>query len=153
MQEALSAINWKVIFLLAGVLPLGIAIDKTDAAMLLSSWLLQNLQSYGPQIILTGFFLLSMLLTNLISNQATAALLAPIAIKFANDIGANPRAFLIAITFAASLSFMTPVGYQTNTLILGPGNYKFTDFLKIGLPLNLILWIVASLLIPIYWPL
>jgi di/tricarboxylate transporter len=153
MQEALSAINWKVIFLLAGVLPLGIAMDKTGAAMLLSNWLLQNLQRFGPQIILAGFFLLSMLLTNLISNQATAALLAPIAIKFANDIGANPRAFLIAIAFAASLSFMTPVGYQTNTLILGPGNYKFIDFLKVGLPLNLILWIVASLLIPLYWPL
>ncbi|MFP4459001.1 MAG: SLC13 family permease [Candidatus Zixiibacteriota bacterium] len=152
-DDALSSINWKVIFLLAGVIPLGIAMEKTGAANLISDLMVSNLENLGPHAILAGIFLLSMVLTNIISNQATATILAPIAISTANNTNVNPRAFLLAITFAASLSFMTPVGYQTNTLIYGPGNYRFTDFLKVGLPLNIILWIIASLMIPIFWPL
>lgn len=151
-EEAYQAVNWKVIFLLAGVIPLGTAMENSGAAELLSGSLLGALQPFGPTAVLSGFFFVSMMLTNVISNQATAALLAPIALQTAETLGVSSRPFLMAITYAASLSFMTPVGYQTNTMIYGPGQYKFTDFTKVGTPLNLILWAVGSFVIPWYWP-
>jgi di/tricarboxylate transporter len=151
-EEAYQAINWKVIFLLAGVIPLGTAMENSGAAEILSSTLLEGLQPFGPTAVLSGFFFASMMLTNVISNQATAALLAPIAIQAAETIGVSSRPFLMAITYAASLSFMTPVGYQTNTMIYGAGQYNFTDFTRVGTPLNIILWILATFLIPLIWP-
>jgi len=151
-RQAYQSINWKVLFLLAGVIPLGTAMSKTGAARMLSDFVLESLGVWGPQAVLSGFFLLTMLLTEMISNQATAALLAPIAIQAAGHLGVDPRPFLLGITFAASLSFMTPMGYQTNTLIYGPGHYKFTDFTKVGAGLNLIFWIIATAMIPVIWP-
>ena len=150
-EEAYQAINWKVILLLAGVIPLGTAMENSGAADILSEVLLGTLQPLGPTAVLSGFFLASTLLTNVISNQATAALLTPIAIQAAGTLGVSTRPFLMAITYAASLSFMTPVGYQTNTMIYGPGQYKFTDFTKVGTPLNVILWILGTILIPLIW--
>ncbi|PEN13035.1 SLC13 family permease [Longibacter salinarum] len=151
-EEAYQAINWKIIFLLAGVIPLGTAMENTGAAGILSATLIDTLGPIGPTAVLSGFFFLSMMLTNIISNQATAALLAPIALQAAESLGVDSRPLLMAITYAASLSFMTPVGYQTNTMIYGPGQYKFTDFTKVGTPLNILLWILATFLIPWIWP-
>ncbi|MAL16448.1 MAG: SLC13 family permease [Balneola sp.] len=150
-EQAYQSINWKVIFLLGGVLPLGVAMQKTGAADLMASTVISSLEVYGPTAVLSAFFFLSMMLTNLISNQATAALLAPIAIEAASSIGVNAEPMLVAVTMAASLSFMSPIGYQTNTMIFGPGQYRFMDFVKVGTPLNLLFWIIGSFAIPIFW--
>ena len=143
--------NWKVIFLLAGVIPLGLAMQKTGAARLLSDIIVQTVGQLGPRAVLSGYFLLTTLLTAMISNQATAAILAALAIETAGELGVQARPFLMAITFAASLSLITPWGYQTNTLIYGPGRYRFTDFAKVGAPLNLLFWILGTVFIPIFW--
>ncbi len=152
LEQAYRAIEWRVIFLLAGVLTLGIAMEKTGAAGIIASSLVSLLGGLGPTAMVSAFFLLTLVFTNFISNNATAALIVPIAIITADSLGVNSRPFLMAVTFAASLSFATPVGYQTNTMIFGPGNYKFTDFVKIGVPLDIIIWLLASLLIPVIFP-
>jgi di/tricarboxylate transporter len=151
-REAYQAVNWKVLFLLAGIIPLGVAMEKTGGAGALSDLVLSGLGSFGPQAVMSGFFLLTMLLTAMISNQATAALLAPIGIEAARQMDVSATPFLMGITFAASLSFITPMGYQTNTLIYGPGHYRFTDFTRVGAGLNLIFWIIATVMIPVFWP-
>lgn len=151
-EEAYQSINWKVIFLLGGVLPLGIAMQKTGAAQLMVDGMITHFEHLGPTAVLSAFFFLSMMLTNLISNQATAALLAPIAIEAAITLGIDATPLLVAVTMAASLSFMTPIGYQTNTMIFGPGQYKFTDFVKVGTPLNILFWIIGTFTIPYFWP-
>jgi di/tricarboxylate transporter len=152
LEEAYKAINWKVIFLLGGILPLGIALQESGTAQLLVNSLLQPLIKFGPVIVLALLYFITAVMTETMSNNAAAILLAPIAFSIAELLGVSPRPFLIAITFAASTSFATPIGYQTNTMIYAPGGYKFFDYSKIGIPLNLLFWIIAVLLIPILWP-
>lgn len=152
MEEAYNAVDWKVIFLLAGVIPLGIAMERTGAAQVLVDFVLDLTASWGPTGVLAGLYLLTNALTSFMSNNATAILLVPIAISAAAGLGVSPKPFLMAITFAASSSFATPVGYQTNTLVYGPGGYRYLDFTWVGLPLTLIFWVLASVLIPMFWP-
>ncbi len=152
-EEAYGAIEWNVLFLLAGMLALGAAMEKTGASTMLAEGMIDRVGGFGPIALLAAFFGVTMLLTEAMSNNATVALLLPIAITTAHSIDANPHAFMFAVVFAASSSFMTPVGYQTNTMIYGPGQYRFVDFVRVGAPLNLIFWVLGTLLIPWFWPL
>ena len=150
-EDAYRAINWQVIFLLAGVLPLGVAMHTSGAAGWLAEQTVGLVGDMGPVAVLAAFYLLTAIMTETMSNAAAAVLLAPIAISTAEQIGADPRPFLMAITFAASTGFSTPVGYQTNTMIYVPGGYRYTDFLRAGVPLNLIFCILSVIFIPRFW--
>jgi len=152
MQEAYTAIDWQVIFLLAGAISLGVALDTSGAALLISNSMIDMVGSLGPTAIVSILYLITTLLTSTMSNNASAVLLAPIGISVAASLGVDARPFLMAIAFAASSSFMTPVGYQTNTMIYGVGGFRFSDFLRVGTPLNLIFWLMATFLIPVFFP-
>lgn len=152
LEQAYKAIDWKIIFLLGGILPLGMALQQTGTAQLLVDHFLQPLARFGPVYALAALYLFTAILTETMSNNAAAILLAPIALSLAALLGVSPRPFLIAITFAASTSFATPIGYQTNTMVYAAGGYRFFDYMKVGVPLNLIFWIIAVLLIPVWWP-
>lgn len=152
MEEAYESVDWSVIFLLAGMIPLGIALERTGAARLLADGAVAAVGWLGPVALVSTFYLVSSILTEVMSNNATAILLTPIAIATAGQLDLDPRPFLAAITFAASASFMTPIGYQTNMLVYAPGGYRYTDYVKVGAPLNLLFWMLASALIPLLWP-
>ncbi len=152
IEEAYKAIDWKVIFLLGGILPLGLAMQQTGTAAWLAHTLLKPLLDLGPVAVLASLYLVTAILTEVMSNNASAILLVPIALSAAEILGISARPLLMAITFAASTSFATPIGYQTNTMIYAPGGYRFSDYARIGVPLNIIFWITTVLLAPMLWP-
>lgn len=145
--EIYGAVRWDVIFLLAGLIPLGIAMDKSGA----TQWLADNLVTLGGDLsgfwILLFFFVITSLLTEILSNNASVVLMIPIAVKVAETLNLNPYAFMFAVTFAASNSFMTPIGYQTNTMVYGAGGYRFIDFVRVGGPLNLLMALITPIFI------
>jgi di/tricarboxylate transporter len=152
-EEAYHAIDWPCLFLIAGMLALGVALEKTHTAEVLARGFVTHVAPFGPWVTLSLLIFVASLLTNFLSNNAVAALLVPLAVETAVLLQANPRAFLIGIAFGASACFATPIGYQTNTLVYGAGGYRFSDFVRLGLPLNIMHWALASILVPIYWPL
>ncbi|ORJ54245.1 SLC13 family permease [Geothermobacter hydrogeniphilus] len=152
IKEAYEAIDWSIIILIAGTLPLGIAMERSGTARLLADFMLNLLGPLGPWAVLSGLFLATFLLTAVMSNAATAVLIAPIAFEAAIDLGVNPQPFYMTVAVAASASFLTPVSHQSNALVMGPGGYRFVDYLKVGTPLNLLIWLVGSLLIPLVFP-
>lgn len=152
IDEVYEEMDWPVLALLAGLLPFGLALDRSGAADLLAANLAAALRGASPFLVVGCFYTATSILTELMSNQATAVVLTPIAISTAASLDMNPYALIIAVMFGASASFMTPMGYQTNALVYGPGNYRFSDYIRVGAPLNAILAVVAALLIPLLWP-
>ncbi len=152
VQEAYESIDWSIILLIAGTLPLGLALEKSGAAVLLAEGMLGVLGPLGPWAVLAAFFLLTSLLTELMSHAAAAVLIAPIVFHAALELGVDPKPFFMAVAVAASSCFMTPIGHQSNALVMGPGGYRFFDYTKVGAPLNILIWVIGSLLIPLVFP-
>jgi|UniRef100_UPI00404AA5F2 di/tricarboxylate transporter len=155
--EAYAAIDWNILFLIYGMLAMGMAMEHTGAAGWIAGHIVNGVQYLVPTahkgiVMLACLYLVTTVLTEILSNNAIAALMAPIAIGVAIKLGMDPRPFIIAVTFAASAAFATPIGYQTNTYVYGVGGYRFSDFLKIGVPLNILCFIVAMVVIPQVWP-
>ena len=153
IDEAYEAVDWKSIVLIAGMLPMSTALVKVGLVDLASLWLTQSLGNFGPLAIMAGLFLLTAVFTQVLSNTATTVLIAPVALITAQKLGIQPYAFLMAIALAASQSFASPVASPVNTLVMGAGNYRFSDYMKIGIPLILINLVVSILLLPLFFPL
>jgi di/tricarboxylate transporter len=156
-REAYASIDWQVLLMLYGLLGLGMAMQNTGTA----EWLARNLvaisenfvaKEYLPLVLLWLVFLLTLCLTEVLSNNATAVMMIPIVVKLAHNLEVDSRPFVMCVAVAASYAFALPMGYQTHMMIYGPGGYKFGDFLKVGIPLNMICWVLSCLLIPWIWP-
>ncbi|HEY0511810.1 MAG TPA: SLC13 family permease [Thermoanaerobaculia bacterium] len=153
MDDAYLAVEWRSVFLVAGMLPLGTAMIKTGAADLITHGLLAALGGAGPVALLAGLVALAVLLTQAMNGAAVSAVVAPIAIQTAQRIGADPRALAMGVALATSVAFLTPLGSSVNILVMGPGGYRFRDYLRVGLPLTLILFALIVGLLPLIWPL
>jgi len=151
-EKAYQAIDWRILMLIFGMLGIGQAMDNTGAVKLLVDYAVVLVEGLGPVMLLACIYLLASILTEMITNNAVALLLTPIVIGLVSSLGFDPRPFVVAVMFGASASFATPIGYQTNTFVYAAGGYKFTDFLKIGIPLNIIMLVVATFIIPIFFP-
>lgn len=150
-EQAYRAVEWPVIILLASLIPLGIALEKHGIASSAAALVLQGIGDYGPLAVLAAIYLTTAVLTEFMSNSAAAILLAPVAISTAQAMGIDSMPLLVAVAVAASTSFATPVGYQTNTMVYEAGGYRFSDFARIGIPLNILFFIVSMFVIPKYW--
>jgi di/tricarboxylate transporter len=151
--EAVASLDASTLLLLAGTIPLGAALEDTGLAKTLVDWLVNTVDVSNPHIFLAAFFLMAWWLTELLSNNAVAVLLTPIALNLSQTTGINPTALLMVVVFGASCGFVMPQGYQTHAIVMGPGGYRFVDYLKFGLPLSLLCWLAAMIFIPIFWPL
>ena len=152
-REAYQAIDLSLVFLLAGSLALGTALEKTGVTDVLAAWLAGLSEATGPFAVVVCFFFVSVLVSELMSNSGTVALLGPVTLSVAAQMDVNPMALLAAVTFGSSAAFAMPIGYQTSLMIYGPGGYRFRDFLRMGVPLDILLALLALWLIPVFWPL
>ncbi len=150
--EARKAVDWTVLIVIGAALGLAQAMEVSGAADLIANWVVDLTSAYGARAVLAGMVIITVVLTEIITNNGAVAMMFPIALSVAETQGFEARGLFIAITLAASMSLITPIGYQTNLMVYGPGNYKFTDFFKVGFPLQVILWIVIIVLAPIIWP-
>ena len=152
MDEAYRSIEWKAVFLIAGMIPLGIAMQKTGAASFVATWMVNLLGDYGPSVIMAGLYILTSLASQVMPNPVAAVLLVPIALNTASDLGVSPYPLAMTVAIAASAAFLSPVGHPANLLVMGPGGYRFSDYIKVGLPLTLVILVVVMLVMPIFWP-
>jgi len=152
MEEAYQAIEWKAVFLIAGMLPLGIAMQQSGAANLLAEGMVELVGPLGPSAVMAGLFLLTALASQVMPNPAVAVLLAPIAMNTAHDLGISPYPLMMTVAVSASAAFLSPVGHSANVLVMGPGGYKFADYTKVGIPLTLVVLVVVMIVMPIFWP-
>lgn len=152
MDEAYRLIEWKAVFLIAGMLPLGLALEQTGAAKLIGDSMITLLGNAGPLVLSAGLFILAALGSQVMPNPAVAVLLAPIALNTAAELGISPYPLMMTIAVSASAAFLSPVGHPANLLVMGPGGYKFSDYVKVGLPLTIIVLLVSLSLMPFIWP-
>jgi di/tricarboxylate transporter len=152
-DEAFTFVEGQLLALIFGMLAVGAALDHSGAARLLVGWVSPILQEMPPRMVIFTVYFMAMLLTEMVSNNAVGVIFTPVAIELGLALGIDPRAMVVAVMFAASAAFSTPIGYQTNMLVYGPGGYRFTDYLRVGIPLNITLAITASIVIPLIWPL
>jgi di/tricarboxylate transporter len=152
LRDAYRSMQANVLVLIVGAIALGTAMEKTGTAQYYAESFLGLFHGANPKVILAGIILLTSISTQILSNNATAVLLVPIAISTALSLGVDPKPFIIAVCFGASACFATPIGYQTNLLVYGPGGYRFSDYLKLGIPLNLLVLILGTVFIPFFWP-
>ena len=152
-DEALSFVDGRLMALIFAMLAVGAGLDNSGAVELVVSWVAPLLTDLPSWALVLAVYLLAMTLTELVTNNAVAVIVTPVAISLALSLGVDPRPLIIAVMMGASASFATPIGYQTNTLVYGPGGYRFSDFIRVGLPLNLLMALTAALVIPIFWPL
>jgi di/tricarboxylate transporter len=153
MDEAYRAIEWRAVFLIAGMLPLGLALEETGAIELLTHGVVVTLGSLGPLAVIAGLYLLTAVAAQVMPTAAVAILIAPLALGAAGDLGMSPYALMMTVSLSASASFMSPVAHPANVLIMGPGGYRFIDYIKVGLPLTLVCLLVTVLVLPFVWPL
>ncbi len=153
MDEAYRSIEWRAVFLIAGMLPLGLAFQQTGAAELVTTSIVGAIGGFGPRVLIAGLYVLTALAAQIMPTSAVAILVAPLAVNTANDLGLSPHALMMTVALAASASFMSPVAHPANVLIMGPGGYRFVDYIKVGLPLTLVCLVVTLLVLPLVWPL
>ncbi len=153
LDQAYGAIEWRSVFLVAGMLPLGLAMSKSGAAALLANALVTYLTPLGPLALLAGLLIVTILLTQTMAGVAVASIMAPIAIQAAEQANLDPRSLAMGVALATSLAFVTPLGHPVNVLIMGPGGYHFRDYLRVGLPLTLLLFAIIMFVLPLFWPL
>lgn len=153
MDEAYHSIQWKSVFLIAGMLPMGIAMQNSGTALFLANEIVDLVGVWGPMAVVMGIFLMTALTTEVMSNAAATVLVTPIAIDAARSLDVNPQTFVMAVVIAAATSFLMPIGHQANILVFGPGGYKFFDYTKVGVWLNIIIFIVVAITLPMVWPL
>lgn len=153
MDEAYDAIEWKSVFLIAGMLPMGIAMQNSGTALYLAEKIVELVGDWGTEAVMMGIFLMTALTTEVMSNAAATVLVTPIAIDAARNLEANPQTFVMAVVIAAATSFLMPIGHQANVLVFGPGGYKFGDYTKVGVWLNVAIFIVVLIFLPLIWPL
>jgi len=153
MEEAYRFIEWKAVFLIAGMLPLGVAMEQSGAAHFLAEGVVGAVGGLGPLAIVTALFLLTTMATQIMPNPAVTVLMVPIAINTATDLGMSPYALMMVVALAASASFLSPVAHPANVLIMGPGGYRFSDYLKVGIPLTGVVLLVTLVVLPFFWPL
>lgn len=153
MEEAYRFIEWKAVFLIAGMLPLGTALDQSGAARLLAEGVVGTLGPFGPYAVLFGLLVITFLATSIIPTSALVVLMVPIALKTSASLGISPYPLMMGIAMAASSSFTSPISHPANVLVMGPGGYRFIDYMKVGVPLTLVILVVLMLIIPVLWPL
>ena len=153
IEEAHESIDWRTVFLVAGMLPLGMAMEATGTAQYLANIMLDALGDYGPMALLAGTYLFAALITQAMSNAAAIVLIVPIAVDTALALEANHLTFTMAVVIGAATSFLTPIGHKANVLVFGPGGYRFFDFARVGALLTVVLLIVSMIFLPLFWPL
>jgi di/tricarboxylate transporter len=152
-DEAFSFVDGRLMAMIFAMLAVGEGLDQSGAVGLIVNGVAPWLEQLGPFALILAVYFIGLVLTEFLSNNAVAVIYTPVAIQLAEKLGHDPRPFVVAVMFSATLAFATPVGYQTNMMVYGPGGYRFSDFTKVGLPLNIIAMLVASALIPLIWPL